>query len=367
MRAIYKIIFIFLLAVFSIACSDDDNNDGPVDALVLKSSNDTIVLDEDKADEIAVTFSWNKGIDRGPENTIVYIFRLDIYGADFETSTDPIEIPADGERAIVYTNKELNDLLVKKWGYYPGDEVMLQARVVAKVAGPKFIYPEISVVEVDVKSYIIAPKPLYLLGSATQAGLDPSKATKMTEAENGVFYHWRGNLKTGGFKFIMSTNSLLPSLNKGTDDEALVERLSDSDPDNMFTIEREGLYAIALFREESKIIYHYVPYPTLYMIGNATSAEWSIDKALEMQWDPANPNTFTFEGDLKAGELKLPTLRSWDDDTFRPLVADGSINDTRLQVYKGGDDLKWKVNDDEAGKYKITVNTEKMTIKFEKQ
>lgn len=162
MKVIYKITCILLFGIFFIACSDDDGNNVQGDALILKASSDTIILNEDKADETALTFTWNKGIDRGPENTIVYIFRLDIYGKDFTTSTDPVEIPADGERLIAYTNRDLNDLITKKWNYYPGDDVRLQARVVAKVIGPKFIYPEISAIEIDVRSYVMMPEFLSL-------------------------------------------------------------------------------------------------------------------------------------------------------------------------------------------------------------
>lgn len=363
----YKITLLFLLSIFLFACNNDDNIEVSTDTLTLQASSDTLLLAEERANETAVTFTWNKGRDVGAENTVVYIFRLDIYGSDFKTSTEPIEIEADGELSVSYSHKELNDLIIKKWGYYAGDDVKLQARVVAKVTGPKFVYPEISTVDIEAKTYIVAPKPLYLIGDATSAGFDPTKVIKLTEEEIGVFYHWKGTMTSGSFKFITTVGQLLPSLNKGTDSNTLVERKAQSDPDNMFTISRNGTYAIALFREELRIVYKFVPYPNVWLIGNATSAEWSIDNALEMKWDPKNPNIFTFEGDLKGGELKLPTMKDWSAATFRPLVADGSIHEEGVQVYQGGDDLKWKINDNEAGKYKITLDTENMKIKFEKQ
>lgn len=366
MRTIYKITLALILGLFCIACSDDENDGTQGEPLTLQISNDTIVLNEELADETAVTFSWNKGIDRGAENTIVYIFRLDVFGADFKTSTDPIEIPADGKFEVSYTHNDLNDLILNKWGLLPGDEIKLQARIVAKVNGPKFIYPEISSVELEVKSYALSPKPLFLLGTATAAGLDLTKSIKITEGEIGKFYHWKGNLKVGSFKFTTNQENMLPSINKGTTNSDLVERLKESDPDNMFEVAKEGLYAIALFREEKRIVYSPILYPTMYIIGNATSADWELSKIIEMTWDPTRPNTFVAEIELKAGELKILTEKSYGSPTFRPMKADGALSETKVQVYKDGEDLKWKVNDGEAGTYRITLNTSKPEIKFEK-
>ncbi|MBK5722408.1 SusF/SusE family outer membrane protein [Dysgonomonas sp. Marseille-P4677] len=365
MKAIYKIVFCLLLGICCIACNDD-NDSIHGEPLILKASNDTILLNEELADEPAITFTWNKGIDRGSENTIVYIFRLDVFGADFETSTDPIEVAADGEFAISYTNKELNNLITKKWGILPGDRIKLQARVVAKVNGPKFIYPEISVIEIETKSYIIAPKPLYMVGDATAAGSDLNKGVKITEGDIGVFYHWKGNLKAGSFKFISNLGSMLPSLNKGIDNSSLVERTNINEPDNMFTIDKAGYYAIALFREDMKITYTFVPYQAAFLIGNATTAEWELGNAIEFVWNPTTPNVFTLETELKDGEFKILTERNWGAATFRPMVENGSLKEKEVQVYLGDPDLKWKVNPNQAGKYRIILDVNKMEITFNK-
>ena len=44
---------------------------------------------------------------------------------------------------------------------------------------------------------------------------------------------------------------------------------------------------------------------TLYMIGDATPNGWSMDNATALTKDSANPYLFTYEGELKAGNLKL--------------------------------------------------------------
>lgn len=152
----YKKVYYFLISLMLIgfiAC--DKNNDGPdPDALVLEMSADSVYLDRASADEVALTFTWNEGIDRGPENSITYLFRMVRLGEDFnEDSIDPIEVPSEGLREVRFTHQELADLLSDKWGIFPGAEQALQARVVAKVNGPVFIYPEISYSNVVIFNY----------------------------------------------------------------------------------------------------------------------------------------------------------------------------------------------------------------------
>jgi hypothetical protein len=366
MKSIYSIILAVLLAGCLFACSDDDNSSGG-DLLTLNVSGDTILLSSDHPDDIAVTFTWNKGTDRGNEFTVTYIFRLDVFGNEFTTSTDPIEVPADGEFLVSFTNEELNNLIVKKWKLTPGERVKLEARVVAKLDGPKFEYPEIAIAEFDAESYAIPAQPLYLIGDATNAGNDPSKSIKINELENGTSYNWIGKMQVGKYKFLCEYGNMLPSLNRGADNNTLVERTLESQPDDMFQISEEGTYGIVVLRDEMRITCNKIFYPTVYAIGNAVSG-WDLPKdAIALSMDPLKlDNVFTLETKLSPGEFKFLTEYSWGSYTLRPMEADGSINDTGMQGYKDGEDLKWKVKDEEEGNYRITLDINNMTIKFEK-
>ncbi|MCK9288541.1 MAG: SusE domain-containing protein, partial [Sphaerochaetaceae bacterium] len=134
-----------------IACNDEDNATPDPNALTLEVSKDTLYLDPAEGNEVALTFSWNKGIDRGAENSVVYYFRMARLGEDFnEDSIDPLEISSEEAREVGFTHQELADLLTDKWGVFPGEEQAFQARVVAKVIGPVFMYPEISYVNVSI-------------------------------------------------------------------------------------------------------------------------------------------------------------------------------------------------------------------------
>ncbi|MDR1883883.1 MAG: SusF/SusE family outer membrane protein [Prevotella sp.] len=365
MKTIYRILFLSVSSVFFFACGDDVDSSFSGAPLQLTTSADTLVLLEENANDMALTFSWNKGIDRPSCDTVSYIYRLDISTGDFETTSTPPDTIDDFTKS--YTAIELNELIMENWGVFAGEEAILKARVVAKVNGPKFVYPEIATVSVVVKTYAPASRPLYLAGTATAAGTDPSRAIRLNETSNGKLYNWKGNLTVGNFKFLTSTESILPSLNKGRDSNTLVERNNAGDPDDCFEITKEGSYYIGLNTRTMKIYYGYYPFETVYIVGNATSAEWDIDNSIPMTWSPEKPSIFTARITLKEGELKLPVVKSWSDYNYRPLVADGSIESTDVQVYSGGDDKKWKVNANQAGDYLITLDTYNMKIYFEKQ
>jgi hypothetical protein len=111
------------------------------------------------------------------------------------------------------------------------------------------------------------------------------------------------------------------------------------------------------------------PRTSLWLSGNGTPAEWDANRQIEMPFDESNPWVYTCEVDLDSngGEIKILTAKGdWNGNTFRPLVANGSISETTMQVYPGGTDLKWKVVGGEDGRYKITLDLNKMEAHFEK-
>jgi len=364
MKTIYRILFLSILGIFLFACSDDDGDSVSGNSLQLRVSSDTLVLLEENADKIALTFDWNKGISRPAYDTIRYIFRLDVAGAEFATSTDPDTIE-DFTRS--YTTLELNRLLLGKWRIHAGEEAILEARIVANVKGPKFVYPEISTTSLVVKTYAPASQPLYLVGDATTAGLDPAKSIRITEVSNGELYEWEGILKAGTFKFLTSQTSLLPSYNRGSGSYTVVERESASDPDNMFEVAVESKYKLELDLVDMTVAYTIVvPYPNIYLIGSAGTG-WDLPGNMhQFTMNPDNNNLFELEIDLQPGEIKFLTEANWGSYTFRPMQANGSITSTSMQGYTGGDDLKWVVKDGEGGSYKIIMDVYNMTINYKK-
>lgn len=108
-------------------------------------------------------------------------------------------------------------------------------------------------------------------------------------------------------------------------------------------------------------------YKNVYLVGDATPAGWNIDSAKAMTRSTGNSDIFTWTGPLKAGEIKFPTLRNWNSDSFMSLVAGQPITDSKAQLAPNArPDIHWKLTASEAGNYKITLDIRIPTVSFEK-
>ncbi|GEO11092.1 SusF/SusE family outer membrane protein [Segetibacter aerophilus] len=108
-------------------------------------------------------------------------------------------------------------------------------------------------------------------------------------------------------------------------------------------------------------------YDKAYLIGDATTAGWTIANALPMT-KGTEANVFTWTGPLTAGEIKFPTALNFSSDTFGAATAAQSISNNKAQLSPGGNpDVKWKLTSAEAGTYKVTLNTKSLTVDFQKQ
>ena len=109
-------------------------------------------------------------------------------------------------------------------------------------------------------------------------------------------------------------------------------------------------------------------YNQVYMVGNATSIGWDINKAIPMNAASDNTNEFSWEGTLYAGEIKFPTALSWSSDTFMSATSGQSVSDNKaLLALSGNPDYHWKLSDADTGTYKIMVNTKDQTVTFQKE
>jgi len=108
---------------------------------------------------------------------------------------------------------------------------------------------------------------------------------------------------------------------------------------------------------------------TLYMVGDATPNGWSIDAPTPLAATAEDPLVFTWEGQLRTGELKLClTTGSWDVAFIRPEnngeeISKSPISNQKFIMHAGDPDNKWKVA--EAGKYKLTFDLRNWTMSTE--
>ncbi|MDR1683702.1 MAG: SusF/SusE family outer membrane protein [Candidatus Symbiothrix sp.] len=115
----------------------------------------------------------------------------------------------------------------------------------------------------------------------------------------------------------------------------------------------------------------------IWLTGSATSAGWQTPFSLKMTESATTIGIFTWEGNLTVGELKFPlsATQGYECDYLMPKNVDGnnlaplSATAMKYVAYRTEDmpDHKWQVLEGQSGKYIITVDTRKMTVKFDKQ
>lgn len=105
---------------------------------------------------------------------------------------------------------------------------------------------------------------------------------------------------------------------------------------------------------------------TLYMVGDATPNGWDIGNPTALQASADDALTFTWEGELRTGELKLClTTGSWDAPFIRPEVNGTEIGKTdisnaKFAMHAGDPDDKWRVA--AAGTYRLTFDLRNWTM-----
>lgn len=373
-KIIYYLLFVLPFMLF--ACEEDSVRyeiEAPQNSVMgLQSSVDEVVLDQSLGNEIAVSFTWNEGLNRGEGTKLTYYFKMDVADNKFQTSIDKIELP-EGVHTVSFTHKQLNAYL-NKWGIESGLKVALEAEVIAEVSDSKiYMKPEISTVQFEVTGYYAAPKPLYIMGSALQV-LDASTAVEMEEILSEQEYQWCGHLEVGDFKFIESQTSLFPSYTQGAETNSLIYNTEEAN-ETLFHIDVPGYYVIkvdvmglTISREMPQGIYD-----NIWIIGDATSAGWTIQNSIPLI--KQDNFVFIYEGNLVsdgAGEFKFPVQlngTSWDIPFIMPVENGTGLlgGDNRIEyVEVGGHDYKWHVSEQEEGTYRVLLDTYKMTISFEK-
>lgn len=357
-------------------CQDETERitlDSPQDTMGLKVSSSDVVLNQDLGNEEAISFTWGSAANRGEGTKLTYYFKMDIADNNFETSIAKVEIP-EGVQSISYTHKEMNALL-SGWKVTAGETAMLEAEIIAEVSGGSvYMKPEISKVQFSVTGYYIAPRDLFIVGTAVE-GMDATKALKMNEVLSEQKYEWGGHLKQGDFKFIKSRTSLTPSYTRGADNKTLVYNETDDGPETLFHIDKAGYYFITVDVENLTIASEYPDgndYQNIWIIGNATPAGWNVPSTIELK--KKNQVEFVYEGPLYEGELKfmLQNDKGFDCDYLMAETNGASIFSTKMirknyPETNDANDTKWKVNLSETGNYRITLDTYMMTIIFEKQ
>lgn len=183
---------------------------------------------------------------------------------------------------------------------------------------------------------------------------------------------------TGEFKvgtqasFDPSVVFLRPEMNlqgSGTDLPVVSWSESENSDDYKWQL-NNGTYKINLDLRENKIdIVSFTPFDNMYMVGNATPADWNIGNATPMV--KQSSTVFTWRGTLIPGEIKFSADKQSDWNGAWFLASQNGIEPTgaveqMLFSYPGSTpDNKWKIN--QGGTYNITLDQLKETVIFEKE
>ena len=237
----------------------------------------------------------------------------------------------------------------------------------------------------------IVTTTVFMIGDATPGGWSMDNAQEFTaDAANSYLFSWTGELVDGRFKacierksdfscpFIRPESADVEVSSAGVAAAGFVFTMS---PDDQWKVTEPGNYTVTFDLEHYTIAVKWNggtepgpgPEPnapivteTLYMIGDATPSGWSMDNATALTKDGANPYLFTYEGELKAGNLKLCLQ---PDGTFscpfiRPASAGVKIGKDGVEapdfVYTTDPDDQWTVVD--AGRYVLSFDLEHYTI-----
>ncbi len=356
MRTIYNILLALAVSLAFCGCDDDDRELNKAnDVLSLTASTGKVVLDIKSPTGEAVAFQWSSGTNLGTSAAISYIFQLDVAGHGFAYGLD--EDMGKNVHTRSLTHQELNQLLLDKLSLPAGEEVTLEARVIASVHDEK-VSPQVSpIVTLKVTPYQPVSSTLYITGDATEAGWDNGKALAMNPVGNeaGAFI-WNGKLNVGEFKFLTRLGEFLPSYNKDGEEMRLVYRTDFSEPDVKFRVQESGMYKVKVNIIDLTISYEPMEgprYENLYFVGSFTN--WQF---VPMQKDPVNSFLFHYNALFEwapDGEFKIGTQEGVFDNMFHPTIAEAPI--THTEVVFNGADNKWKMQEDQCGKaYKLTFD-----------
>lgn len=371
MKAIYK--SALLLGTLALAaCNEEVDNAYSRHNFVVEinSSAQTVILDEDAADETALTVEWTPAAEYGDDYLVTYYYQIEVDGSKSEAIT---EYEDTGNFRREYTNAELQQMLVDHFGMLTSSYSDMRFTITVSFDGPTLIIPDEATVNVRVKTY--GPKQfeadeLYMNGSAFESPV------KLTASEtNPRLYVWTGSLRQGTVFFPVvygdENNAIVPASGADTEiGETPMEAqvLGADETHGGWKIPADDEYRVTVNLDAKTVTIiptsSIVEIDKIYLAGTAApEAEIEVAQTLE------NASVYAFRGELNAGTLYLPLL--YDEKTEMSFVpAEGNdIHDGEASSYKQVQTSSVATNGSywtipKAGTYRIVVDLDAKTITF---
>lgn len=369
MKAITNLTLAVLTLLAAGACNKHqiDNEKSNYNAIMeISASAPSVVLDEARPNEVALTVSWTPAFDYGSDFIMTYEYSMDVSAS----KASPIsEYEDEGRFTRSYTHKELQDMLVGHFGQLTSTVVPLKFNVTASYSGPRIVIPDMSSVVVTVKTYgpkQFAADKVFMGGTAvgaTPVELAPSP-------KNAALYVYNGNLAAGKLNFPViygeENNVIVPASGQDTavTGEAQAATAKDASEAAYWLIPSSESYRVTLnFNTKTVTVIpssQIFESDALYLAGSSLEEEVLLPPTVE------NSAVYAFHGALKAGTLYIPV----EFEEARTLsivpasdsheIADGTAVSFGQALTSQTSAKYWNIPSD--GIYRVVVDTDAKTI-----
>ncbi|HNX86184.1 MAG TPA: SusF/SusE family outer membrane protein [Bacteroidales bacterium] len=356
------ILAIGLLSMYS--CKKDDKVEltGFTSATVtFPTQGSAFTLLEANKDELMCTFTWLAS-PYSPSNLVppVYTLEMDTAGHKF---ADPKVLTSSAGLTYPITVGAMNAIVLSKFEGQGGVAGTFEFRVKSQLSGTGSQATQISetlTLTITPYSTIVIVPPIYLLGDATTAGWDNTKALEMTHIEGGKFAIVETLAGAGkGLKFIADLGAWAPQW--GTDATGtselgpLVYRPTESVPDPAQIPSPAEVGDYYILADTALLTYEIsATSAQLFLVGAATTAGWDNTKGIP--FEKLSPGIFQLTTTLTTGGMKFLEVSGqwapqWGTD------ATGSPNDGPL-IYRPTESVPdpAEIPSPGAGTYTIKVN-----------
>lgn len=328
--------------------------------IVLSASTTSPVMDRDHQDDTALTLQWNATTNMGTGARVEYSILVDNKGGNFEAAYEISLGPAVTSYSC--TALELNKIAKEEFGLENDQTAEFDICIYATIRSTEVDDVVSNVVTVTLKAFEPKPNILYLIGSATEAGWDLSKAPEMSpiEGEDGGFT-WAGELFAGELKFMVTRDGWVPSYGKGDEEGTLYYRdhlWEDEDgnrvddeslphvdtPDPKFVIAEQGNYKIVLNIEKLTITITKTGGPKYFSM-------YTIGPALEEPYEMFR-SSYAFLGGMtfKEGSFHFNVNADDSGDAYYAAAAGQALSSTAVSQTSN---IEWAVSSAEAGMYHL--------------
>lgn len=360
-----------LMAFAATACGDEDidNTFSRTNMVVeLTTSTDYVVLDESRPDDVALTISWTDAHPYGNEFITTYQLQYDVTGSKVNAYK---EYEDDGHFTRSYTNAQLQQIMVERYGTLTSSVGQLNFTLTASFEGPRVVIPDIATASVRIKTYgakQFAADRLFVAGTAVG---DERIEVQPTTATSGI-YVWNGALKAGRLNipviYADENNAIGPeTADAPIRNDEMDAVISDEASANFWVIPADDNYRVTVDMNKKTVkiiaVGSVIEMDKLYMAGAATGgSDIEVEQTMERE------SLYAWRGELKAGKLTFPV--EFDGKTEMSLVPaeadDHDIHDGTAASFKLVNTLSgtaaayWEIPADAT--YRVVVDTDARTV-----